>query len=91
MRIADFTSIVDGRVSDSLYFATEVSCDVLLKFAAIAAVSPAFAGPGIVISVIGGALCRIFMKAQLSVKREMSNAKAPVMGHIGAAITGLGV
>ena len=30
------------------------------------------------------------MKAQLSVKREMSNAKAPVMGHVGAAVAGLG-
>jgi hypothetical protein len=67
-----------------------MSCDALLKFVAIAAMSPAFAGPGVVLSVVGGALCRIYMKAQLSVKREMSNAKAPVMGHIGSAITGLG-
>ena len=29
------------------------------------------------------------MKAQLSVKREMSNAKAPVMSEIGAALNGL--
>jgi hypothetical protein len=26
---------------------------------------------------------------QLSVKREMSNAKAPVLGHFGAAMAGL--
>lgn len=29
------------------------------------------------------------MKAQLSVKRELSKAKAPVMAHFGAAIEGL--
>ncbi|KAJ3554167.1 hypothetical protein NP233_g12480 [Leucocoprinus birnbaumii] len=30
-----------------------------------------------------------YLKAQLSVKREMSNAKAPVLAHFGAAIAGL--
>ncbi|KAJ7814135.1 P-loop containing nucleoside triphosphate hydrolase protein [Mycena olivaceomarginata] len=32
---------------------------------------------------------QIYIAAQLSVKREMSNAKAPVLGHFGAAIAGL--
>jgi len=30
------------------------------------------------------------MKAQMSVKREMSNARSPVLGHLGAAMSGLG-
>lgn len=29
------------------------------------------------------------MKAQLSVKREMSKAKAPVVAHFGAAVEGI--
>ncbi|EED85726.1 predicted protein [Postia placenta Mad-698-R] len=37
----------------------------------------------------GGYIGHIFMKAQLSVKREMSNARAPVLGHIGSAFSGL--
>jgi hypothetical protein len=40
-------------------------------------------------SLLGGWIGRIYMKAQLSVKREMSNAKVPVLGHFGAAIAGL--
>ncbi len=40
--------------------------------------------------VVGGWLGHLYMKAQLSVKRELSNAKSPVLGHIGAAIAGLG-
>ncbi|KAI9449919.1 hypothetical protein BJY52DRAFT_1305174 [Lactarius psammicola] len=29
------------------------------------------------------------MKAQIAIKREMSNAKAPVLGHFGASVAGL--
>lgn len=31
----------------------------------------------------------VYMKAQLSVKRELSKAKAPVMAHFGAAVEGI--
>ncbi|KAG6371819.1 P-loop containing nucleoside triphosphate hydrolase protein [Boletus reticuloceps] len=39
--------------------------------------------------VVGAWIGRIYMKAQLSAKREMSNAKAPVLGHLGAAMADL--
>lgn len=45
---------------------------------------------GFVILFIGGVVGNIYMKSQLSVKREMSKAKAPVMAHFGASIEGLG-
>ncbi|KAK1228100.1 hypothetical protein PQX77_008871 [Marasmius sp. AFHP31] len=32
---------------------------------------------------------QVYIKSQMSVKREMSNAKAPVLGHFGSAIAGL--
>jgi len=32
----------------------------------------------------------MYIKAQLSVKREMSNARSPVLSHFGAAIAGIG-
>jgi hypothetical protein len=41
------------------------------------------------IAVLGGLLGQVYMKAQLSVKREMSNAKAPVVGILNGAISGL--
>ena len=62
---------------------------MLAKFLAVVTFSPIFTIPGAVIAVIGGWCGQIYMKAQLSVKREMSNARAPVLGHFGAAIAGL--
>jgi hypothetical protein len=39
---------------------------------------------------VGARLGQVYMKAQIAIKREMSNAKAPVLGHFGAAVAGLG-
>jgi hypothetical protein len=46
--------------------------------------------PGTIVATLGGWCGQIYIKAQLSVKREMSNARSPVLGHFGAAISGLG-
>ncbi|KAI0775462.1 ABC transporter type 1, transmembrane domain-containing protein [Irpex lacteus] len=48
-----------------------------------------FHPPSIFIAIAGGWLGNVYIKAQLSVKREMSNAKAPVLGIVGGAIAGL--
>jgi hypothetical protein len=42
------------------------------------------------VAIMGSWCGQIYIKAQLSVKREMSNARSPVLGHFGAAISGLG-
>jgi hypothetical protein len=62
---------------------------MIVKLGAVVTVTPVFLAPGLFIGMLGGWIGRIYMKAQLSVKREMSNAKAPVLGHFGAAIAGL--
>ena len=62
---------------------------MLARFLAVVTFSPIFAIPGFVVSLLGTWCGQIYMKAQLCVKREMSNAKAPVLGHFGAAIAGL--
>ena len=62
---------------------------MLLHFVAVVYITPVFSGPGIFIAVIGAWLGRIYMKAQIAIKREMSNAKAPVLGHFGASVVGL--
>lgn len=67
----------------------ELSVSMLCKLAAVVIMSPVFLIPGALVALIGGWLGQIYMKAQLSVKREMSNARAPVLGHFGAAIAGL--
>jgi hypothetical protein len=62
---------------------------MLLKFLAVVYLTPVFAGPGLALAVLGIWLGRVYMKAQIAIKREMSNAKAPVLGHFGSSVAGL--
>ncbi|KAH7913221.1 hypothetical protein BJ138DRAFT_1059515 [Hygrophoropsis aurantiaca] len=80
---------IDGNLPQGIGFVVELTITMLVKLGAIVLMTPAFFLPGIIVGIVGGFVGRTYMKAQLSVKREMSNAKAPVLGHFGAAITGL--
>ena len=62
---------------------------MIIKFIAVIYIAPAFMIPGVLISILGAWCGQVYIKAQLSVKREMSNARAPVLGHFGAAVSGL--
>ncbi|KAH7914592.1 hypothetical protein BJ138DRAFT_1143462 [Hygrophoropsis aurantiaca] len=80
---------IDGPFAQGIGMVIEVSLSMLIKIGAIVVVTPVFLIPGVFIGLLGAFIGRIYMKAQLSVKREMSNAKAPVLGHFGAAIAGI--
>jgi hypothetical protein len=80
---------VDGPISSGLGWLAEMTCSMFIKFCAVVALTPIFLIPGVVIAVLGGWCGQIYMRAQLSVKREMSNARSPVLGHFGAAVAGL--
>ena len=80
---------VDGQLANTLGWLIELTVSMIGKFLAVITFSPIFAIPGVIVSAVGAWCGQIYMKAQLSVKREMSNAKAPVLGHFGAAIAGL--
>ncbi len=67
----------------------EITVFLLTKIFSVIIFSPIFVVPSIVIAIVGGTLGNIYMKAQLSVKRELSVAKAPVLGHFGAAVSGI--
>ncbi|KAH6916771.1 ATP-binding cassette transporter [Coprinopsis sp. MPI-PUGE-AT-0042] len=62
---------------------------MLVKFTAVVLLTPVFLLPGVLVAVIGGYCGQLYIQAQLAVKREMSNAKQPVLGHFGAAIAGV--
>lgn len=51
--------------------------------------TPPFLLPALIIGVVGGFLGKAYIKTQLSIKREMSTAKAPVLGLFNGAIVGL--
>ncbi|KIO07506.1 hypothetical protein M404DRAFT_24002 [Pisolithus tinctorius Marx 270] len=80
---------IDGPFAQELSWVVELTISLLFKLGAVVLFTPLFLLPGILVGVVGTWVGRIYMKAQLSVKREMSNAKAPVLGHFGAAIAGL--
>ncbi|RXW23865.1 hypothetical protein EST38_g2012 [Candolleomyces aberdarensis] len=80
---------IDGPISSGLWYLSEMTMSMLVKFGAVVILTPIFLVPGVLVAVLGGICGQWYIKAQLSVKREMSNAKAPVLGHFGAAIAGL--
>jgi hypothetical protein len=70
-------------------FMLELFSAMVIRLCAVVLLTPAFLAPGLALVIIGGWLGRVFLGAQMAVKRENSTAKAPVMGHFGAAIAGL--
>ncbi|KAI1795060.1 hypothetical protein LXA43DRAFT_1080347 [Ganoderma leucocontextum] len=80
---------IDGQLANNFGWFIELTIAMLARFLAVITFSPIFTIPGLFVSILGSWCGQIYMKAQLCVKREMSNAKAPVLGHFGAAIAGL--
>ncbi|PSR80691.1 hypothetical protein PHLCEN_2v6607 [Hermanssonia centrifuga] len=79
---------IDTNVVMLFNHVTQMTFDIVLKFFTVIIMSPIFTIPGLLVGVIGGWLGQVYMRAQLAVKRELSNAKSPVLGHFGAAISG---
>ena len=81
---------VDSTIPDYLNAVLGMGISMFAKFVAVVVFSPVFLLPGVVAFAIGALVGQIYIKAQLSVKREMSNARSPVLSHFGAAIAGIG-
>ena len=62
---------------------------MLVKSATVVIISPILLIPGVFISLLGAACGQIYVKSQLSVKPEMSNARAPELGLFRAAVAKL--
>ncbi|KAJ7240472.1 P-loop containing nucleoside triphosphate hydrolase protein [Mycena rebaudengoi] len=78
---ADITA-VDGPILNVFIGFLHVSVSLVVTFLAVLYMAPLFFVPGILAAILGGTLGQIYLKAQLSIKRESSNAKAPVLGQI---------
>jgi len=81
---------VDSTIPDYLNAVLAMGISMFAKFVAVVVFSPVFLLPGVAAFAIGALVGQIYIKAQLSVKREMSNARSPVLSHFGAAIAGIG-
>uniref|UniRef100_A0A0W0FUG8 Atp-binding cassette transporter n=1 Tax=Moniliophthora roreri TaxID=221103 RepID=A0A0W0FUG8_MONRR len=67
----------------------ELTVTMLFRIGSILVIIPAFVLPCLIITALGIMCGMIYLKAQVPVKREMSNSKAPVLGHINAAFADL--
>ncbi|KAH9019331.1 hypothetical protein EDB83DRAFT_2528201 [Lactarius deliciosus] len=88
-RVTQDIRALDGPLADAFFRVVDISVAMFLKFVSVVYFTPVFSVPGIALAVFGASLGRVYMKAQIAIKREMSNAKAPVLGHFGASVAGL--
>ncbi|TFK76776.1 hypothetical protein BDN72DRAFT_873327 [Pluteus cervinus] len=80
---------LDGPLVHQFHAVAEITVSMMVKLGAVLLFTPIFIIPASVIGVLGGWVGQIYIAAQLPVKRELSNAKAPVLAHVGAAIAGI--
>ncbi|KAG8702087.1 hypothetical protein FRC09_004964 [Ceratobasidium sp. 395] len=80
---------VDDSLPTELQEFTYMSVQLASRLVAVIIFSPIFTIPGAFILVAGITIGQIYISAQLSVKREMSNARSPLFSHFGAAIAGI--
>jgi hypothetical protein len=67
-----------GRLTNTLF---SLSFAMLVKFISILIITPSFTPIGLAVGFLGRWVGNVYIKAQLSVKREMSNAKAPILAQ----------
>ncbi|KAF7977580.1 hypothetical protein HWV62_3166 [Athelia sp. TMB] len=80
---------LDGPVTQNFDGVAAITLFTLVKLGLIVFFSPLFLLPCLVVILIGVWCGNVYNKTVLSVKREMNNARAPVLAHFGAAIAGL--
>ncbi|VDC00474.1 unnamed protein product [Peniophora sp. CBMAI 1063] len=78
-----------GQLAGESRWFMSVTAQLISQLVAIALIAPAVVFPGIAVFCVGAWFGNIDTKVQLPVKREMSNKKAPVLGHFGAAMASL--
>ncbi|KAF9013114.1 hypothetical protein BDQ17DRAFT_1321012 [Cyathus striatus] len=80
---------VDDPLAAAWSGVVELIVTCLVRLGSVVIITPAFLVPGLAVVVIGSWAASIYLRAQLSVKREMSNAKAPLLAHFGATVAGI--
>lgn len=80
---------VDGPIPDQLAGLFQITAALIVKLIAVVIYAPVFGLAAIAAAIAGIGTGQIYLKAQLPVKRHMSNAKAPIIGHFSACLSGL--
>lgn len=84
----DFKAL-DGPFTQMFSGWVEIICTLTLKFVLLVWIVPIFTPIALIIAVCGGLIGEMYIKAQLNVKREMSNAKSPLYSQFAAAVNGV--
>ncbi|KAF8885698.1 multidrug resistance-associated ABC transporter [Gymnopilus junonius] len=80
---------VDGGLPMDFGATVELFLCMIVRLTGPVIFTPIFLLPGLVIALLGIYLGNLYLRAQMSVKREMSNARSPVLSHFGGAIAGM--
>jgi ABC-type multidrug transport system fused ATPase/permease subunit len=68
---------------------SELTVTLALKFILLIYMVPAFAPLALAVGVVGGIFGEFYVRCQIDVKRESSNAKSPLYSQFAAAISGV--
>ncbi|KDR83059.1 hypothetical protein GALMADRAFT_238853 [Galerina marginata CBS 339.88] len=82
-------NIIDGRLQLTVNAVLDMFSGMVVNLGVIILFTPIFIFPGIAVAVLGTFMGSVYLKAQLSIKRELSNARSPVLAHFNGAIHGL--
>ncbi|KAJ7148957.1 hypothetical protein C8R43DRAFT_1088261 [Mycena crocata] len=88
-RVTNDVRAVDESLPNQFWPLAAMIVSMLVKFAAVILYTPIFFVPGMAVGAMGAWIGQIYIAGQLPVKRLMSNTRAPVLAHFGAAIAGL--
>jgi ABC-type multidrug transport system fused ATPase/permease subunit len=80
---------VDDQLGAHLNMSILLVIKSFSRLLAVTASAPVFILPGSLIGVFGSIVGQLYVRAQLSVKRERSNAKSPVLAEVNDTLTGL--
>ncbi|KZP10497.1 hypothetical protein FIBSPDRAFT_963101 [Athelia psychrophila] len=80
---------VDEVVTRYFHYVCDLSLSIIVSLAIILIFAPMFIPPSIVVALIGVWVGQVYIRTIMSVKREMSNARSPVLAHFGASVAGL--
>jgi len=62
---------IDGPLPQNFYWVVNQSTGVVIRLCAVIIVTPIFIVPGLFVALVGTVMGSIYLKAQLSIKREL--------------------
>ncbi|KAF9000095.1 P-loop containing nucleoside triphosphate hydrolase protein [Cyathus striatus] len=80
---------IDSTLPTYLKWLFDMIAVMLVKLGMIVFITPTFLLPGILVAIAGAWLSNFYIASQLSINREASRAKAPIIAHFVTLTTGL--